>query len=247
MQLHLQVAPGRRSAGTGTRPSAWPGCSSRSARTRRSCSARGCGRRPGSRCSSSPATCARPSCATRASGRGCGSASGGSLGAGPVHRERPLLPGAACRCTSDDRPDGRARTPAGCPELDELTLHNGTIWRWNRPIYDIADGDAARAAGEPGAAGRADDRRHGGERAVLLRAAARARRGRPAAVGHDVVRGGRGELHHRRPARHGRRRCTGRAPGWIRPDELVLRKLLPDGRTRGWPGGASAPPSGTAT
>lgn len=26
------------------------------------------------------------------------------------------------------------------PTLEELRLHNGTIWRWNRPIYDIADG-----------------------------------------------------------------------------------------------------------
>ncbi len=27
----------------------------------------------------------------------------------------------------------------GAPALPELTLHNGTIWRWNRPIYDISD------------------------------------------------------------------------------------------------------------
>jgi gamma-glutamyl:cysteine ligase YbdK (ATP-grasp superfamily) len=26
------------------------------------------------------------------------------------------------------------------PQLAELRLHNGTIYRWNRPIYDIADG-----------------------------------------------------------------------------------------------------------
>ena len=26
------------------------------------------------------------------------------------------------------------------PSLEELRLHNGTIWRWNRPIYDVADG-----------------------------------------------------------------------------------------------------------
>jgi hypothetical protein len=26
------------------------------------------------------------------------------------------------------------------PSLDELRLHNGTIWRWNRPVYDVADG-----------------------------------------------------------------------------------------------------------
>lgn len=26
------------------------------------------------------------------------------------------------------------------PKLAELRLHNGTIWRWNRPIYDVVDG-----------------------------------------------------------------------------------------------------------
>ncbi len=26
------------------------------------------------------------------------------------------------------------------PQLEELRLHNGTVYRWNRPIYDIADG-----------------------------------------------------------------------------------------------------------
>ena len=76
---------------------------------------------------------------------------------------------------------------------------------------------AARARGEPGAAGRADGRRHGGERAVLLRPAARARRGRAAAVELDVVRGRRGELHHRGPARAWTARCTGRAPAGSGP------------------------------
>ena len=28
----------------------------------------------------------------------------------------------------------------GVPKLSELRLHNGTIYRWNRPIYDIAGG-----------------------------------------------------------------------------------------------------------
>jgi hypothetical protein len=28
----------------------------------------------------------------------------------------------------------------GTPELHELRLHNGTVWRWNRPVYDIHDG-----------------------------------------------------------------------------------------------------------
>ncbi|MFJ3922044.1 glutamate--cysteine ligase [Streptomyces sp. NPDC090022] len=28
----------------------------------------------------------------------------------------------------------------GVPELAELTLHNGTVYRWNRPVYAVADG-----------------------------------------------------------------------------------------------------------
>ncbi len=28
----------------------------------------------------------------------------------------------------------------GVPMLPELRLHNGTVWRWNRPVYDVSDG-----------------------------------------------------------------------------------------------------------
>lgn len=28
----------------------------------------------------------------------------------------------------------------GVPRLDELRLHNGTVYRWNRPVYDLHDG-----------------------------------------------------------------------------------------------------------
>ncbi|GAA1499702.1 glutamate--cysteine ligase [Streptomyces synnematoformans] len=28
----------------------------------------------------------------------------------------------------------------GVPELSELVLHNGTVYRWNRPVYDVAGG-----------------------------------------------------------------------------------------------------------
>ncbi len=28
----------------------------------------------------------------------------------------------------------------GTPALAELRLHNGTIWRWNRPVYDVVNG-----------------------------------------------------------------------------------------------------------
>lgn len=33
-------------------------------------------------------------------------------------------------------------TTGGTPGLHELRLHNGTIWRWNRPVYDVVDGTA---------------------------------------------------------------------------------------------------------
>lgn len=37
--------------------------------------------------------------------------------------------------------DPIAELDAGrCPELRELQMHNGTIYRWNRPVYDFADG-----------------------------------------------------------------------------------------------------------
>lgn len=45
-------------------------------------------------------------------------------------------------------PETRSEDPlavlenGGAPQLSELRLHNGTVWRWNRPIYDVADGVA---------------------------------------------------------------------------------------------------------
>ena len=70
-----------------------------------------------------------------------------------------LLPGAA----AGDRRRGPGRpcsTPGGTPALHELRLHNGTIYRWNRPVYDVVHGTPAPARGEPRAAGRPDGRRH---------------------------------------------------------------------------------------
>src|SRR5450631_2835135 len=28
----------------------------------------------------------------------------------------------------------------GCPQLAEMSLHNGTVYRWNRPVYAVSDG-----------------------------------------------------------------------------------------------------------
>lgn len=39
--------------------------------------------------------------------------------------------------------DPNAELDAGrIPELRELQMHNGTIYRWNRPVYDVSDGHA---------------------------------------------------------------------------------------------------------
>jgi hypothetical protein len=44
----------------------------------------------------------------------------------------PLLP--ALGAEDPDTVEGRV------PLLTELRLHNGTVWRWNRPVYDVQDG-----------------------------------------------------------------------------------------------------------
>ncbi|MFI9723503.1 glutamate--cysteine ligase [Streptomyces sp. NPDC052396] len=46
----------------------------------------------------------------------------------------PLLP------VSGDEDPLRVLDEGGVPSLEELTLHNGTVYRWNRPVYGIADG-----------------------------------------------------------------------------------------------------------
>ena len=50
----------------------------------------------------------------------------------------PLLP--VC---GDEEPLG-ARRAGGVPKLEELRLHHGTVWRWNRAIYDPAGGGHLR-------------------------------------------------------------------------------------------------------
>ncbi|HEY6423621.1 MAG TPA: glutamate-cysteine ligase family protein [Pseudonocardiaceae bacterium] len=46
----------------------------------------------------------------------------------------PLLP------QTDDQDPLAVLAAGGAPSLSELRLHNSTIWRWNRPIYDVTDG-----------------------------------------------------------------------------------------------------------
>lgn len=46
----------------------------------------------------------------------------------------PLLP------LCDDEDPLEVLEAGGVPSLAELVLHNGTVYRWNRPVYGIADG-----------------------------------------------------------------------------------------------------------
>jgi len=41
---------------------------------------------------------------------------------------------------TDDEDPLEVLEAGGTPSLSELRLHNGTIYRWNRPVYDVADG-----------------------------------------------------------------------------------------------------------
>lgn len=51
---------------------------------------------------------------------------------------QPLMP-----FVCDEDPE-QCLAGGGVPALHELRLHNGTVWRWNRAIYDAADGGHLR-------------------------------------------------------------------------------------------------------
>ncbi|MHA6780092.1 glutamate--cysteine ligase [Pseudonocardia saturnea] len=112
------------------------------------------------------------------------------------------------------------------PGLDELRLHNGTIWRWNRPVYDIADGlphlrveNRVLPAGPTVVDMVANALFFYG----LLRELVEAERPLWSSMSFEAA-----EENFTTAARHG---LDGPlywpGSGWIRPDELVLRKLLP--------------------
>ena len=113
------------------------------------------------------------------------------------------------------------------PSLAELRLHNGTIYRWNRPVYDVVDGRPAPARREPRPARRPDRRRHDGER----RASTSAWSGRwPSTSGRCGPRCRSAPPRRTstsRPGRASRPRCTGRASARCPATELVVRRLLP--------------------
>lgn len=51
-----------------------------------------------------------------------------------VRLYRPLFP------TLEAEDPGAALGAGRAPALRELRLHNGTVWRWNRPVYDVQAG-----------------------------------------------------------------------------------------------------------
>jgi hypothetical protein len=123
--------------------------------------------------------------------------------------------------------DPMAELEAGhVPGLDELRLHNGTIWRWNRPVYDIAGGvphvrveNRVLPAGPTVVDMVANALFFYG----LLRTLVEAERPLWSMMSFEAA-----EENFTTAARHG---LDGPlywpGTGWIRPDELVLRKLLP--------------------
>src|ERR1035438_4685882 len=40
----------------------------------------------------------------------------------------------------DDEDPVAALDRGACPQLAEMSLHNGTVYRWNRPVYAVVDG-----------------------------------------------------------------------------------------------------------
>jgi hypothetical protein len=56
-----------------------------------------------------------------------------------VRLHEPVLP-----VVGPERPLDRLGRGDGVPALEELRLHQGTVWRWNRAIYDPADGGHLR-------------------------------------------------------------------------------------------------------
>ncbi len=123
--------------------------------------------------------------------------------------------------------DPMAELTAGrVPQLNELRLHNGTIWRWNRPVYDIADGlphvrveNRVLPAGPTPVDMVANALFFYG----LLRVLVEADRPLWSLMSFEAA-----EENFITAARHGMQEpMYWPGSGWIRPDELVLRKLLP--------------------
>ncbi|MFW0789133.1 glutamate--cysteine ligase [Gordonia sp. CPCC 205333] len=115
---------------------------------------------------------------------------------------------------------------AEIPILDELRLHNGTVYRWNRPVYDVVDGQAhLRVENRVLPAGPTviDTMANAAFYYGLLRGLVDQDRPIWSQMSFDAAAE---NLH--AGAREGfAAQLYWPTVGWVRPDELTLRKLLP--------------------
>jgi hypothetical protein len=63
---------------------------------------------------------------------------GGVVGADELEAFLDALPAQVLPVLDDEDPEAVLEA-GGTPALPELRLHNGTVWRWNRPVYDVVD------------------------------------------------------------------------------------------------------------
>ena len=156
----------------------------------------------------------------RACGRGCGSASAGSPRSSTCSRRTSATSRRCCR-SATTRTRSRCSSAATSRSSAELRLHNGTIYRWNRPVYDVVDGRPHLRVENrvlPAGPTVVDMMANAAFYFGLVRALAEAR---PAGVVADVVQRRRGELPRRAPGTAstrsvywpGRRRGAGHRAG----------------------------------
>jgi hypothetical protein len=136
----------------------------------------------------------------------------------------------------DDEDPVKVLASGGVPRLAELRLHNGTIYRWNRPVYDVAHGVAHLRVENrvlPAGPTVADTLANAAFYYGLVRSLAEQHRPvwtrLPFSLAsenfHAAARGGiDAVLHWSRPGRGGR---SGGPPVRVPAVELVLEELLP--------------------
>lgn len=123
--------------------------------------------------------------------------------------------------------DPLAELEAGrIPALDELRLHNGTVYRWNRPVYDVIDGHAHLRVENrvlPSGPTVVDAMANAAFYYGVVRSLADSDR---PLWSHMSFNAAAENLHS--GARDGMyAQLYWPDVGWVRPDELILRRLLP--------------------
>lgn len=114
----------------------------------------------------------------------------------------------------------------GIPNLDELRMHNGTVYRWNRPVYDVVDGHAHLRVENrvlPAGPTVVDTMANSAFYYGLLRGLVEQDRPVWSQMSFDAAAE---NLHAGAREGFGAQLYWPKV-GWVRPDELTLRKLLP--------------------